>query len=85
MVVIQISKLTKYYGKKKVLDELSVDIESGIFGFLGPNGAGKTTLMRCIVGLLEYEGDIYYKGEDLNNTKGLNIGYLPQNFRFFII
>ena len=44
---------------------------------LGPNGAGKTTLMRCIVGLLEYEGDIYYKGEDLNNTKGLNIGYLP--------
>ena len=83
MVVIQISKLTKYYGKKKVLDELSVDIESGIFGFLGPNGAGKTTLMRCIVGLLEYEGDIYYKGEDLNNTKGLNIGYLPQNFSLF--
>ena len=65
-----------------MLDELSVDIESGIFGFLA-NGAGKTTLMRCIVGLLEYEGDIYYKGEDLNNTKGLNIGYLPQNFSLF--
>ena len=63
MAVIQISKLNKYYGKKKVLDDLAVDIDSGIFGFLGPNGAGKTTLMRCIVGLLEFEGEIYYKGK----------------------
>lgn len=83
MAVIQISKLNKYYGKKKVLDDLSVDIDSGIFGFLGPNGAGKTTLMRCIVGLLEFEGEIYYKGKDLSKTKGLNIGYLPQNFSLF--
>ena len=39
--------------------------------------------MRCIVGLLEFEGEIYYKGKDLSKTKGLNIGYLPQNFSLF--
>lgn len=83
MSIIQISNLTKYYGKKKVLDDITIEIDSGIFGFLGPNGAGKTTLMRCIVRLLNYEGDILYSGKKISKNKNLNIGYLPQNFSLF--
>lgn len=54
--MIQISQLCKSYGDKKVLDELSLSIDSGsIFGLLGPNGAGKTTLISILNGLTNYD------------------------------
>jgi ABC-2 type transport system ATP-binding protein len=50
--VIEVQGLTKRYGEKIAVDNLSFAIESGkVTGFLGPNGAGKTTTMRCILGL----------------------------------
>jgi len=50
--VIQLAGLTKRYGARVAVDELTVTIEPGrVTGFLGPNGSGKTTTMRCVLGL----------------------------------
>ena len=50
--MIEVRNLTKVYGKKKAVDDLSFTIEDGeIFGFLGPNGAGKSTTMKMLLGL----------------------------------
>ena len=78
-------------GKKKnpfrALDDVSLDIESGMFGLLGPNGAGKTTIMRIICGILEQRrgtiriNDIKFR-EKREELLGL-IGYLPQEFGFY--
>ena len=47
MSVIEIEKLTKYYGKVLALDEVNLNVQKGeVFGFIGPNGAGKTTTLR---------------------------------------
>jgi len=55
--VIQISKLTKYYGKNRALNEVDLNVEQGeVFGFIGPNGAGKTTTLRILLGLLGKNG-----------------------------
>ena len=51
--MIEVRNLTKVYGRKKAVDDLSFTIEDGeIFGFLGPNGAGKSTTMNIITGCL---------------------------------
>jgi ABC-2 type transport system ATP-binding protein len=63
--MIEVQGLTKRYGAKTAVDNLSFGIEPGrVTGFLGPNGAGKTTTMRCILGL-DYadEGDITIDGK----------------------
>jgi len=68
----------------KALDDVSIEIKSGMFGLLGPNGAGKSSLMRTIATLQEADsGSIFF--DDLNvldNTKEFrqNLGYLPQEF-----
>ena len=50
--MIQIDGLTKTYGSRVAVDDLTVSVEPGrVTGFLGPNGSGKTTTMRCILGL----------------------------------
>jgi ABC-2 type transport system ATP-binding protein len=55
--VIQISKLTKYYGKTRALNEVDLNVEQGeVFGFIGPNGAGKTTTLRILLGMLGKDG-----------------------------
>ncbi len=51
--MITISNLTKAYGKKKALDDVSFTVENGeVLGFLGPNGAGKSTTMNIITGYI---------------------------------
>ncbi|MCR5836726.1 MAG: ATP-binding cassette domain-containing protein [Lachnospiraceae bacterium] len=73
---MKIENITKKYGKKTVLDNISFCFENGIYGILGPNGAGKTTLMKCIIGLEKYDGKI-------EGIKKEDIGYLPQKFSMF--
>ncbi|MGH2480100.1 MAG: ABC transporter ATP-binding protein [Ktedonobacteraceae bacterium] len=52
-VVLSIRNLSKQYGKRTAVDNLSLDVRRGeIFGFLGPNGAGKTTTIRMMLGLI---------------------------------
>lgn len=52
-ISIEIQGLTKNYGKKTALSEVSLSIPQGMFGLLGPNGAGKTTLMKVLTTLLK--------------------------------
>ena len=62
--MIEIKKVTKRYGDKKALDEVSFTVNDGdIFAFIGHNGAGKTTLIKSIVGIHDFdEGDILIDG-----------------------
>lgn len=83
MVEIQIENVSKKYGKKTVLKNINLNIRKGIFGLLGSNGAGKTTLMKCLVGLVKYEGQIEFLMGEKNQTESIRIGYLPQSFMLF--
>ena len=62
--MLKIKNLTKYYGDKKAVDDLTLHIASGeIFGFIGHNGAGKTTTLKSVVGILQFDqGEIYIDG-----------------------
>jgi ABC-2 type transport system ATP-binding protein len=79
---IELSGLTKYYGRQLGVEDLTFAVEPGeVFGFLGPNGAGKTTTMRMLVGLLRItRGSARILGTDVA-TAGpslrADIGYLP--------
>ncbi|MFX0171419.1 MAG: ABC transporter ATP-binding protein [Candidatus Hodarchaeota archaeon] len=80
--IISIKNLTKYYGKTRGIENLTLRVQDNeIFGFLGPNGAGKTTTIRSILGLLHpSSGSVKILGVDFQNlTKDLykRIGYLP--------
>lgn len=56
--MIEIKKLTKKYGKKYILNNVNITIESGKTGIIGVNGAGKTTFANCITDLTNYSGEI---------------------------
>lgn len=84
--MIEIKNLTKTFGKKTALKDLSVTLNPGIIGLLGPNGAGKTTLLRTITGLYRVKsGQILLNGQNVTNTDALPAitGYLPQKFGMF--
>lgn len=85
---ISINNLNKVYPNgHHALKDVSMEINSGMFGLLGPNGAGKTTLMKILTLLQDHtSGDITYDGLDINkDRKAIRtlLGYLPQDFRFF--
>ncbi len=65
--MIEIKNVTKKYGSKKALDDVSFKIEDGdIFAFIGHNGAGKTTLIKAIMGIHDFdEGDILINGKSI--------------------
>lgn len=82
---LTIDRVSKTYDNGvKALDELSLEIPTGMFGLLGPNGAGKSSLMRTIATLQPADsGSITFNGIDVfNNPLDLkkNLGYLPQEF-----
>ncbi|MCB5262019.1 MAG: ABC transporter ATP-binding protein [Candidatus Cloacimonetes bacterium] len=59
----QIKNLSKHYGKFKALDEVTFTLPWGkIVGLIGKNGAGKSTLMRCMLGFLQHEGEVWLDG-----------------------
>lgn len=85
---ISIQNLTKYYGKHKAVDGLSLNVERGdIFGFLGPNGAGKSTTIRSLLGLIAFrEGDAKILGMDVKTHHReilSKIGYMPSEAMFY--
>lgn len=66
--VLEIQSVSKYMGKKKILDNVSFTVNAGeVFGFLGPNGAGKTTTIKMATGLLSIKhGSIKINGVNVN-------------------
>ena len=88
MNVLEIKEVSKQFGTKKVLNQLSFSIPKGsIFGFVGENGAGKTTLMKLILGLDNLTaGEIYINGQQVHfgETKTNHMtGYLPDVPEFY--
>ena len=85
---LSINNLSKTYANGVVaLDDVSLEIPTGLFGLLGPNGAGKSTLMRTIATLQEADsGEITFEGIDVlrQRTEVKKVlGYLPQTFGFY--
>lgn len=82
--MLKIKNLTKKFGDKIAVDDLSVEVKPGeIFGFIGHNGAGKTTTIKCITGILDFEqGEINIDGvsvsKDPIECKKI-IAYIPDN------
>jgi ABC-2 type transport system ATP-binding protein len=83
--IIEIKNLTKRYGKRTAVEDLSLTVEEGdIYGFVGPNGAGKTSTIRIICTLLEANGgEVLVGGHSVKkNPRGVRkvIGYMPDFF-----
>ncbi len=82
--MLKIEHLTKTFGEKKAVDDLSLEIAPGeIYGFIGHNGAGKTTTLKSVVGILPFDqGEIFIDGtsikEDPMACKS-KIAYIPDN------
>ena len=82
--MLKIENLTKAYGDKKAVDDLSLHIKSGeIYGFIGHNGAGKTTTLKSVAGILRFDsGEIYIDGKSVKTEpipcKSVT-AYIPDN------
>ncbi|MBM4467529.1 MAG: ATP-binding cassette domain-containing protein, partial [Chloroflexi bacterium] len=81
--MIQANNLTKYYGPKAAIQDVTFNVQPGeILGFLGPNAAGKTTTMRILTGFLPAtSGSAQVAGYDVFNDSlevRRRIGYLPE-------
>ena len=84
MSILSIEHLTKVYGEKKAVDDLSLEISAGeIYGFIGHNGAGKTTTLKAVVGILPFdEGEVKIDGISIKENPiacKKNIAYIPDN------
>jgi ABC-2 type transport system ATP-binding protein len=88
MSAIEVSKLTKYYGKARGIVDVSFQVNEGeIFGFIGPNGAGKSTTIRLLLNLIHptsgsasiFGRDAFKFGPDIRG----DIGYLPSEVFYY--
>ena len=90
MVVLRSKNLVKYYRKRAVVNDVSIEVQPGeVVGLLGPNGAGKTTTFYMIIGFIRPDSGQVYLGEDnisrwpMYRRAGLGIGYLSQEASVF--
>lgn len=85
--MLTIDHVTKKYGKFTALDDISLQLESGVYGLLAPNGAGKTTLIKLLTTLLfPSSGQVLWNGKDiirLGEEYRALLGYLPQEFGYY--
>ena len=82
--MLKIENLTKQYGEKKAVDNVSLHIQPGeLYGFIGHNGAGKTTTLKACCGILGFEdGEIYVDGVSVRKNPlacKSKIAYIPDN------
>lgn len=88
MSIIEVSHLTKFYGKSRGIVDVSFDVEEGeIFGFIGPNGAGKSTTIRLLLSLIHpSSGEAKVFGRDVTKHGPeirRDIGYLPSEVYYY--
>ena len=83
--MLHINNLHAYYGKSHVLHGVSFDVQPGeIVALLGRNGSGRSTTAKAIMGLVNWEGDVQWKGKSLEGKKAyeiahLGLGYVPES------
>ncbi|GHP13602.1 ABC transporter ATP-binding protein [Lentilactobacillus fungorum] len=83
--ILVFKHLTKQFGKRSVLDDLSFNVPKGhIVGLVGPNGAGKSTIMKCILGIYSYDqGELFFDGQRITkhnvNEMSLKTGALIES------
>ncbi|HMP04457.1 MAG TPA: LPS export ABC transporter ATP-binding protein [Gemmatales bacterium] len=90
MALLEVRNLVKYYGRRKVVNGVSFDVNPGeVVGLLGPNGAGKTTSFRMTTGMISpYSGQVTFAGQDVTHwpmykRAQLGMGYLSQESSVF--
>ncbi len=90
MVILRSRNLVKYYRKRAVVSDVSIEVHPGeVVGLLGPNGAGKTTTFYMIIGFIRPDSGQVFLGEDnisrwpMYRRAGLGIGYLAQEASVF--
>jgi ABC-2 type transport system ATP-binding protein len=82
-MLLELKTLTKHYGDKTALEDVSLSFEPGIWGLLGPNGAGKSTMMNIIAGILpRTKGEVLWNGKPIRELGAHYrsiLGFLPQS------
>ena len=87
--MLKVENLHAFYGKSHVLHGVHFDVQPGeIVALLGRNGSGRSTTAKAIMGLVNWEGTINWKGQAINGCKAyeiahLGIGYVPENREIF--
>src|SRR5882757_5740783 len=84
--LLSVAGLTKSYGGRRAVEDVSFELGSGVTGLLGPNGAGKSTLIRCLAGLGGWdEGEVRLGGIDpawrSREARG-RVGFMPERVSF---
>jgi putative spermidine/putrescine transport system ATP-binding protein len=87
MVKLELDNITKYYGKRRGVENINLSIEDGEYlAVLGPTGSGKTTTMYLVAGLLSpSEGKILFNGEDVTKvpSEDRNVGFVFEEYNLF--
>src|SRR5262249_61133655 len=90
MAILEVKGLVKFYGRRKVVDGVSFEVDRGeVVGLLGPNGAGKTTSFKMATGQVKpFEGSVLFNSEDvaalpMYRRARLGMGYLSQETSVF--
>lgn len=82
--MIELKNVSKNYGKRQAVRDVSLTIGQGeIVGLFGENGAGKSTLIKCILGLLKYEGTITLDGEPISRKNIDRLSFATSEHSFF--
>jgi len=87
--MLKVENLHAFYGKSHVLHGVNFEVQAGeIVALLGRNGSGRSTTAKAIMGLVDCEGHIGWKGEDIQGRKAfeiahLGLGYVPENRDIF--
>lgn len=87
MLELKLDRVSRQFGAKIAVDQISFTMTDGVYGLLGANGAGKTTLMRMLCGLLSpTSGEIWCDGQQIGRMGGEYrrlLGYLPQDLGYY--